>query len=309
MLHNNKQQFLGLVVSVFFCLGFVGTPAAVQAQGTSDDEQYRAVLLALVETLQAQIALLQEQRTVPKSIMAHVEEETSVQLGTVDRDVSVLHKYTLTNESDVQNILDPEHRRYLARIYDVFPDVYDQKLSEFVIFSEAEGNYEAFVQTIPPEHDQWSFAISADLLGREDRESNTALLVHELSHIISYESIAGVSLPKSASCHEYFQVNGCPKANSYLAVFVDTFWDTTDLDRAVRFTQTADTIGAADEYFQSTENQYLNGYAALNPEEDFAESFAQYALSRESQMSTIASQKVWWFDQFSDLQDIRQSVQ
>jgi hypothetical protein len=190
----------------------------------------------------------------------------------------------------------------------VFPDEYDQKLTEFLIFEDTEGDYGAFVQTIPPDHDQWSFAIGTDLLGRENTESNTILIVHELAHIISYESIVSVPLPSNASCHVYFQTRGCPKKNSYLAIFTETFWSSADLDRALQFTQRSDAMSAADEYFHSTDNQYVSGYAAMNPEEDFAESFAQYALSRGNQTGSLVSEKVWWFEQFAELQNIRQFV-
>jgi len=52
----------------------------------------------------------------------------------------------------------------------------------------------------------------------------------------------------------------------------------------------------------------VSSYAALNPEEDFSESFAQYVVNQKGQNNTISSQKVWWFDQFAELQTIRNDI-
>jgi hypothetical protein len=222
--------------------------------------------------------------------------------------VSVLNRYEIAKESDAKNSMNLEHLQYLKRVYEVFPDEYDDKLREFIVFEEAGGDFGAFVETIPPDHENWSFAISADLLGREKTVSNTELIVHELAHIISYESIAEVPLPSNASCHEYFKTRGCPKDNSYLSVFVDEFWSVSDLGRALTLRITPDAIDRVDEYFESNEDQYVSGYAALSPEEDFAESFAQYVMARGPQTNTAASKKVWWFDQHTQLQDIRRYI-
>lgn len=309
MFPNNKKYGHRVVVSFCLCLGVITTPFITNAQVVQNDAQYRAVLFELIEALQAQIALLQQQLDEPKKEQTKTDQVTVERPSTVFDGVPVLARYIVTKESNVKNITNIEHRQFLKRIYEIFPDTYDAQLREFMVFKDRKGDFGAFVETIPPEHTSWSFAINADLLGTQESESSTELIVHELAHIISYESIVGVPLPESASCHEYFTIRGCPKENSYLAVFADAFWSDSDLTRALELSEDLDAIDKADEYFESNEEYFVSGYAALSPEEDFAESFARYVTDREPRAKTIASEKVWWFDQFTDLQDVRKYIE
>ena len=284
------------------------TPGFAQAQAPQNDAAYQAVLRQLITALQTQIQWLQTQLAESKENEVQSTPVAAVRPEMVFNDAPVMNRYDITRESDVKKITNLEHRQYLRRIYEIFPDEYDEKLREFMVFKDKGGDFGAFVETLPPDHTSWSFAINTDLLGRENTESSTELIVHELAHMISYESILGVPLPGSASCHSYFKTRGCPKDNSYLAAFVDDFWGGLDLARALKLRSDSDALDVADTYFELNENQYVSGYAALSPEEDFAESFAQYVMARVPQANTVASEKVWWFDQFTDLQDIRQYI-
>jgi hypothetical protein len=282
----------------------------VNAQTVQNDAQYQAVLLELIEALQVQIALLQEQLAIQKRVNASQTQKVIVERpSTIFGGETVLNKYNLTKKSDRKNITNLTHRQFLKRVYEIFPTEFEDKLSEFIVVKDDGSDFDAFVKTIPPDHMKWAFAVNTGLLGRENTESGAELIVHELAHIISYESIIGVPLPTSASCHRYFQTRGCPKDNSYLAVFLEKFWNESELDRALVLRQKSNAIDEADEYFESNKNQYVSGYAALSPEEDFAESFAQYVVNRRPHVRTPASEKVWWFDQFTNLQDIRAQIE
>lgn len=80
------------------------------------------------------------------------------------------------------------------------------------------------------------------------------------------------------------------------------------MNRAKEFRGQEDAIDIAYDYYEENEDNYVSGYAALSPEEDFAESFAQYVVARKPRANTEASKKVWWFEQFSDLKKIRSSI-
>jgi len=298
-----------LIVSLLVCLGISVPPSSVNAQTVQNDARYQAVMLELIEALQAQIALLQEQLTTQKRGEESQVQQVSVKKpSTVFAGVSVLKKYTVASESDIKNITNPKHRQYLRRVYEIFPTKYEEKLNEFIVFTAQDKDFGAFVKTIPPDHTSWSFAVNTDLLGEESTQLGTELIVHELAHIISYESIIGVPLPASAACHVYFKTRGCPKDNSYLAVFLEQFWNAVDLDRALKLKKKSNAVDISDEYFESNKNRYVSGYAALSPEEDFAESFAQYVVNRTPQVNTLASEKVWWFNQFINLQEVRRQI-
>jgi hypothetical protein len=299
---KNKYFICALFLSVNFLL-----PVATHAQSTEAD--YQTVLKELIRTLQTQIAVLQIQLAEQKANEQAVAKEV-VRPTTVFNDAPVLNRYVINQPSDVNKIFSLEHRSYLERVFELFPEKYDNKIKEFTVFKDKNGEFGAFVETLPPDNLAWTFAVNSDLLGREDDLTNSELIVHELAHIISYEEIEGVPLPGTATCNAYFRTQGCPKNNAYIASFVDDFWSDWDLDRAVVFRQEDSPVDAAYDYYESlNENEYVSGYAALSPEEDFAESFAQYVMSREPKKDTISSDKVWWFDQFTELKNTRSTIQ
>jgi len=308
MFQISKNQTYLYIIGFLMCGYGLLLPVSVHAQNLQSDEQYRAVLLELVRTLQSQIQLLQQQLADQRMI------DTSPDLIAVDRPAPVftgapvIQSYDISTESGRRAIVNVDHHRYLNRIYEIFPDAYEAKLSEFSLFQDPEGVFGAYIETIPPDHTQWSFAVNLDMLEKENTPLGTELIVHELAHVISYESIAGVPLPGSAACHTYFKARGCPKDNSYLAAFVDEFWTPSGLLRAFNFRNSDNAVTLAEDYYDRNEDEYVSGYAALSPEEDFAESFAQYVVARQSSTDTTASEKVRWFEQFAELRDIRQSV-
>jgi len=308
MLPLRKIAVRHLVAGLILSTGLLLLPVTTQAQSASTDEQYRTVLFELIKTLQAQIELLQKQLIEQKAFESQVEYVAVERPKTVFNGAPVMKRYAITKESDVKNITDLKHRQYLKRVYEIFPDEFDSKLREFMVFKDKNGEFGAFVETLPPNNEYWSFAINTDLLGKERTDTSTELIVHELAHIISYESIAGRPLPQNATCHAYFKSRGCPKGNSYLTAYTKDFWSVSDLSRALKLRKNPDAVDAADEYFQDNESEYVSGYAALSPEEDFAESYAQYVTNRKIQNSSMASQKLWWFDQFTNLKNIRSTI-
>jgi hypothetical protein len=295
----------------FVCAIYLSTlfllPASTYAQ--SAEQQYQTVLQELIRTLHAQILVLQiklaEQTKTEQSATKVTPRPT-----TVFDNAPVLKRYQIGEPSDVKTVSNLDHRKYLERIYEIFPDKYDNKIKEFTVFKDKNGEFGAFVETLPPDNVTWSFAVNSELLGKENTSSNSELIVHELAHIISYEEIAGLPLPGTATCDSYFKNQGCPKNNSYISSFVDEFWGGDDLDRATSFRAEKSPVDAAYDYFESLQkDEYVSGYAALSPEEDFAESFAQYVMNRAPRKDTVLSDKVWWFDQFTELKDARRSIQ
>jgi hypothetical protein len=298
------------IYSVGFCVlaGVFFQPSTALAQTPAANAISQQDVGSVIAALLEQIELLREKLAEQKLVeaRAHVAEIERPQ--TVYDGAPVLNRYVLDGESSVRNITNYQHRQYLEQIYEIFPQKYANKLVEFAVFKDKNGDYGAFVETVPPHHLGWSFAINTDLLGNERTESSRELIVHELAHIISYESIEDKPLPQSAYCHTYFRTRGCPKENSYLAGFAEVFWETDDLNRAKEFRRQDDAIDEAYDYYEENKDEYVSGYAALSPEEDFAESFAQYVVARKPRANTVASKKVWWFDQFAELKKIRNSI-
>lgn len=287
---------------------FLGVPDTAQAQVQTSQAEYERQVSDLIESLLAQILVLQAQLDAQLAAEAVANQPAVKRPREIFNGSPVLKRYFISGEKDVKEITNLSHRLYLQKIYDIFPDTYDKKLSEFVVFRDKRGDFDAFVETVPPSHTTWTFAVNSDVLSQVNKDSNRELITHELAHIISYEEIPNTALAGRASCHEYFSRNGCPKSNSYIASFVETFWGDEALDRAIEFKTYKNPIDEAYDYYEDFEDEYVSGYAALSPEEDFAESFAEYVVDRGVEKNEIESQKVWWFEQFADLQDMRRTI-
>lgn len=300
----NHQSLVRKKVAILgglFCLCVYFVPVYASAQTVVKDVQYQAALQELIDSLLDQIAVLQ----------AQLDTQTSLEVdrpGNISENVVVLNRYQIRGEKSADSIVNLSHRQYLKRIYDIFPSKYDAKLSQFIVFTNTDNEFDAFVETIPPSNEQWAYAVNKLALLEVNKAYTTELIVHELAHVLSYEEIVGKPLSLVASCRAYFKKNGCPKNNSYIIAFTDAFWTATDLSRVERFSQQVDPVEASYEYYEDTNDQYVSGYAALSPEEDFAESFARYVTDRGLPKSTIASQKIWWFEQFPELVEIRKTI-
>jgi hypothetical protein len=289
------------ILSGLFCLCVYFVPVSASAQTVVKDVQYQAALQELIDSLLEQIAVLQ----------AQLDTQTSLEVGRpgiISGNVVVLNRYQISGKKSAVSIVNLSHRQYLKRVYDIFPSKYDAKLSQFVVFINTENEFDAFVETIPPSNEQWVYAVNSETLSDVYEDYTTELIVHELAHILSYDEVAGKPLSSVASCRSYFKKNGCPKNNSYILAFANAFWTEANLSQVEHFSQQVDPVEAAYEYYEDTNDQYVSGYAALSPEEDFAESFARYVTDRGVPKSTIASQKIWWFEQFPELVEIRKTI-
>lgn len=109
------------------------------------------------------------------------------------------------------------------------------------------------------------------------------MLVHELGHLAT---IAGYVEPK-ANCSTFVDsdTNECAIDGSFAADFVQRFWPKASQDQAQRNQQS---------YFRANRDSFVDDYAATNPFEDMAETFAYYVCDYEV-MGRVAKAKVSMF--------------
>lgn len=297
-----------LGAALFFC---VFTP--VVAQTNTTEEAYQQTLLTLIATLQQQIELLQRELAArvsddpwPAMTTPIIAQESETLRFSDSDSVSVIGRYDLT-EGSSHRMPYEQHEVYLERIFTLFPDEYEAQISEFIVFAGEDSNFDAFVETIPPQHEQWSYAVNREIIDDPNSSYNTDLIVHELAHVFGYEEIPGTSAPRQSECDEYFAQTGCPRKNSYIRTFIDQFWSKDDLRRTQDFTRSQDPISAAEEYYEHDEHEYVSAYAAVSPEEDFAESFLHYVLKNPPERGE-ARQKVEFFGVYDELQNMRTEI-
>jgi len=298
-----KKTFWGLVL---FCAVLLTVqPSVVRAETSIDQTEYQVSLLELIELLQQQILLLQTQLAAQQEV---VELATSViEPSVLGQQVKPIVTYQINNPAAVYDISNAEHRTYFARVFELFPTEYDLQLKQLMVFDGLDAQFDAYVETLPPEHDSWQYAVNEDLVADYGSYLNDELVVHELAHIISYEEMNGVPKPSVARCDPYFDYHGCPAKNSYLGQFVNEFWSSTDLDQAEQFTESGDPIGAAFDYYEENTDDFVSDYAAFGPEEDFSESFMYFIFDKDLD-GELAEEKVQFFANDKKMREVKEDI-
>ena len=264
-------------------------------------DEYRSYLLKIIANLQAQITLLQAQL-----------DEQSTQISKLNTDfesfilpdsAQIFERYQISNVDAVSLIADDNNRMFFKRFFSIVPDAYDDDITELVVFTDEEEGIDAFVETVPSQKGlKWRFGISSEVFKYPVQDKATSeLFVHEFAHILSYAPVPTVSISGPTTCHKYFDGFGCPPEDSYFVAFLDEYWSDNDLDNLIDFGTNAWSSSEQKYYFVST-------YAATAPEEDFAESFAQFVLETRQSNTTVAKQKINFFYQYPELVKMRNEI-
>ena len=119
------------------------------------------------------------------------------------------------------------------------------------------------------------FQMTVNLNASEADETELLLtMAHEFTHIYTATTPQLDRETDAEACDTYFEGNGCYEDDSFMWAWIEAFWsdyiDEIDVDNQ-------DDQGAADDRCAASP-EFLGAYAATNPEEDFAESFAAYVF-------------------------------
>jgi len=300
------MNYRHLISGLFLSFIFLCPVSFVQAQVSIDDSEYRKLLIELIASLQQQIKLLQQELGGASSQTVNAD----VEIEDLPDFVQVTYEYIIKSPADAEQIKNINHRRYLERVFTLFPDEFDGKIKRFLIFSNDEDrpvDLNAFIQTLPPDHNSWLYAASEeDVL--EDYELIDEVIVHELAHIISYEEAISSNRFQNIQCEDYFNNHGCPSPNSYLRKYVDEFWSERSLERAGDLVYSEDLFRDINDYYKRNKNNYVSDYAATSPEEDFAETFMFFVLDIDVKGGTVADDKINFFSRFSKFLEFKQEI-
>lgn len=286
------------------------SPTVSQAQTTYPtvviDEAYRQ---QLIELLLQQIAVLQAELDARSGVSVSNSNTRNFDSLLLPNDKYVVALYKTGGE--VVRIRNQDHQEIFNRFLSLVPDQYDDYFHEFLVFDNDDIEFDAFVETIPPyEPHEWRLGLSESVINDVDSNSPemSELLIHEFGHIVSYETIPGVADPRIDRCHEYFDRFGCPEQNTYLYAFYKQFWSRDDLDTAERIRTSRRPFRLVEEFYEDNRNDFVSEYAASSPEEDFAESFAQFVVTGRAGKDDVAEDKIDFFFAYPDLVTLRKEI-
>lgn len=163
----------------------------------------------------------------------------------------------------------------------------------------------AFVTTLDEE--ATFFLLAVDVVsGDQDPDELRLTMMHELTHVFAQEpgEQLDVSVRSAAGCDTFFNGAGCFTDDSYLWAWIQQFWPPE-----LRETLPADgSVGTDDEAADrcSADAGYTGSYAAVHPEEDFAETFSAYVYDVE--VAPALDAKFAFFDRYPEFVSIRESA-
>lgn len=168
----------------------------------------------------------------------------------------------------------------------------DTYIDEFRVFHDDESDLGAFVETKTTINDKkrWILAINSfdyDMADSVNHHLYQELLVHEFAHILMFE------FPDLASD------------------FKEEFWNRTDLRHASRVANAdrEDVEALLENYYQSNKDEYVSDYATYSPDEDLAETFAEFVMSEKPHHAeTEVEDKIVYLYMYPELVDYRETI-
>ncbi len=162
----------------------------------------------------------------------------------------------------------------------------------------------AFVVALDTEASFFLMAVDV-VAGADDPDELRLTMMHELTHVFAQEPGSQLVVQDvDDDCATYFNGVGCFTDDSYMWAWIQEFWPQDLLDGLP-----AD--GSPDDQRDAEERcridaAYTGSYAAVHPEEDFAETFSAYVYDVAT--DAALADKLAFFDRYPEFVAIRENA-
>lgn len=212
----------------------------------------------------------------------------------------------------------------------LFPKgVYDI-VDGYVVYTD--GNSKSAASLAPGDSANGTYTLYVDIAdafpnNNFDPGSLTYYFIHEFGHVLTLnqneqagydensapsdtENEESDTADESSDCSAYTSMFGCMRNTSYINTFYNRFWkaswaeykaDEQDGYDAALKEQTND-------WYSKHPDWFVTDYAAVNPEEDMAESWSAFVLKDKPTGSSIADQKILFFYDYPELVHMRDAI-
>jgi hypothetical protein len=226
-------------------------------------------------------------------------------LGTrVDGPAAKRHPTLATDEA--------AHRKIWELFASLTPPEYEGLVVQFQVISD-DSDTGAYVSETEESPTEWVLGVDAALVDRPHELRYT--LVHEFAHLVSLNAAQVPTVldhfrRAERECTTFYTGEGCSLEGSYIFQFVDRFWDDRldewyDLQDIENDRRYDDAIFS---FYERHQNEFVTDYAASDPVEDFAESFAHSVLREPPTRSRVRDDKVRFFSEFPELVALRDEL-
>jgi hypothetical protein len=195
-------------------------------------------------------------------------------------------------------------------------------IAEYAVTTDGTGGTLASVAQTTYDPNLWTLNI--DIADTANYYELTSTLVHEFAHLLTLgpdqvvPSLAVLNNPEDnniylqelSACPNYFPGEGCANADSYIDDFYFQFWEELREEwDPINLEEDEDArTELLDEFYNQYEDRFVTSYAATNPEEDIAESFAFFVFSPKPAGDTILEEKILFFYNYPELVELRASI-
>lgn len=255
------------------------------------------------------------------------EEDGSLPIARYNVDDSLAIAPLEKNEEVTEpELADPDrHEEIWGSIRYLLPnDVLQEDVGRFYVFTDGPDNGLAYVEPLPDNPEEWQYGV--DIIDADFSSDFVHTLVHEFGHIVTLEKNQvppdtsrpsppneeeTEPSPVELSCQTFYTGEGCANPDSYINQYYQQFWsDIYDEfmagDNAAESQEEHDQFVA--EFYDQYQDRFVSEYAATNPGEDIAETFAHFILQEKPAGDTIAEQKILFFYEFEPLVKMRTHI-
>jgi hypothetical protein len=248
-----------------------------------------------------------------------VEDETSIVEYDVDNG-----KLLRQVKSDV----DPSLKRWqkdkvkLARPWKLFNALFPKGqrdiIDHYVLYTD--GSAKSAASLSPNGAEEGTYSLYVDIIDAYpkntfDADSLTYFFIHEFGHVLTLnhnEQADEVEIDEDEDCAKaYNSLFGCMRRASYLNQFYDRFWKPTweDFQKIDKNGYESALQQEQNQWYAQHEDWFVTEYAAVNPEEDMAETWSAFVLKEKPPASqTVAEQKILFFYDQPELVALRAAI-
>lgn len=181
-------------------------------------------------------------------------------------------------------------------------------MKEVEFFADPEDGTAAYVAPLNDNDlSLWEMGHNLDFVWDEDNafvpDESAYTSIHEIAHLLTLDN--GQINVNDNGCNSFHTGEGCSTTSSYINQFYNKFWGDIYSENQ-RIAQ--DDFDGLFAFYRKYQGQFVSEYAATNPGEDIAESFATYVISDSPSSNSIAAQKIRFFDGFPELVNLKQRI-
>lgn len=180
-------------------------------------------------------------------------------------------------------------------------DFSDKYLSRLLLVKNMDDDSAAFVAPNINNTSKWDVFVNLESLEDDGEKEMVFTLVHEFAHILTLNKTqVDGEIFEEKKCANYYIDEGCLHEDAYLNQFYQKFWKGKFNPKA------EDSL----ENYDKQPTAFVTEYAATNPSEDIAESFATFVFKKDAPTAqkTPADQKISFFYQYPELTKMREII-